>query len=129
MNNLIPVGMLIAKEKCFQAFAFRVLRRSAWERVARGGIFYAKRNPCDRKGKDLTMLVLNRRTGEEIVVPQLGLVFTILEVQGDKVSVGITAPLDVKVHRREVWERIQRNAARETTELAAPVNDMATATA
>ncbi|MCI0379016.1 MAG: carbon storage regulator [Gemmataceae bacterium] len=75
------------------------------------------------------MLVLNRRTGEEIVVPQLGLVFTILEVQGDKVSVGITAPLDVKVHRREVWERIQRNAARETTELAAPVNDMATATA
>lgn len=58
------------------------------------------------------MLVLNRKVGEQIVVPQCGLTFTILEVQGDKVSVGITAPLEVKVHRREVWERIQRNAHR-----------------
>lgn len=56
------------------------------------------------------MLVLNRKVGEQIVVPQVGLVFTVLEVQGDKVSVGITAPKDLKVHRREVWERIQRNA-------------------
>lgn len=57
------------------------------------------------------MLVLNRKVGEQIVVPQVGLVFTVLEVQGDKVSVGITAPKDLKVHRREVWERIQRNAS------------------
>ncbi|MCI0638665.1 MAG: carbon storage regulator [Gemmataceae bacterium] len=75
------------------------------------------------------MLVLNRRIGEQIVVPQLALVFTILEVQGDKVSVGITAPLDVKVHRREVWERIQRNSASETSNLATPVGGLATATA
>lgn len=60
------------------------------------------------------MLVLNRKVGEQIVVPEVGLVFTVLEVQGDKVSVGITAPKDLKVHRREVWERIQRNAARPT---------------
>lgn len=58
------------------------------------------------------MLVLNRKVGEQIVVPQVGLVFTVLEVQGDKVSVGITAPKELKVHRREVWERIQRNATR-----------------
>lgn len=63
------------------------------------------------------MLVLNRKIGEQIVVPHCGLVFTILEVQGDKVSVGITAPLDVKVHRREVWERIQKNSAREEAEI------------
>ena len=55
------------------------------------------------------MLVLNRKVGEQIVVPQVGLVFTVLEVQGDKVSVGIAAPKELKVHRREVWERIQRN--------------------
>jgi len=55
------------------------------------------------------MLVLSRKVGEEIVAPQLGLVFTILEVRGDKVKVGITAPPDVQIHRREVWTRIQAN--------------------
>lgn len=64
------------------------------------------------------MLVLNRKIGEQIVVPQMDLVLTILDVQGEKVSVGITAPLDVKVHRREVWERIQRNAEKENGVLA-----------
>jgi carbon storage regulator len=68
------------------------------------------------------MLVLNRKVGEQIVVPQVGLVFTVLEVQGDKVSVGITAPKELKVHRREVWERIQRNMPRpQETVLETPV--------
>lgn len=59
------------------------------------------------------MLVLNRKVGEQIVVPQLGLVFTVLEVQGEKVSVGVAAPKEIMVHRREVWDRIQRRAASE----------------
>jgi carbon storage regulator len=52
------------------------------------------------------MLVLTRKTREEIVVPQCNLSFTILEVHGDKVSIGITAPHEVRVYRREVWARI-----------------------
>jgi carbon storage regulator len=73
------------------------------------------------------MLVLNRRVGEQIVVPQVGLVFTVLEVQGDKVSVGITAPRELKVHRREVWERIQRNGEGEEALEALPIGAAADA--
>ena len=53
------------------------------------------------------MLILNRKIGEEIVVPQCGLVFTVLAVRGEKVRVGISAPPDLQVHRREVWQRIE----------------------
>jgi carbon storage regulator len=63
------------------------------------------------------MLVLTRKLREEIVVPGCDLVITILEVHGDKVSIGITAPRDVKVYRREVWRRI--TAAQEAADRAA----------
>ena len=53
------------------------------------------------------MLVVTRKPGEEIVVPEVGLTFTILEVRPGKVRVGITAPGNLTIHRREVWERIQ----------------------
>jgi carbon storage regulator len=58
---------------------------------------------------------------EEIVVPHCNLTITILEVHGDKVSIGISAPNDVRVYRREVWKRIlaEMKAQAETT--AAPV--------
>lgn len=32
---------------------------------------------------------------------------TVIDIQGDKVRIGISAPLDVPVHREEVWLRIQ----------------------
>jgi carbon storage regulator len=54
------------------------------------------------------MLVVSRRVGEEILVPDLGIVFRILEVRGNKVRVGVTAPPNIRVQRRELWERIQR---------------------
>jgi carbon storage regulator len=63
------------------------------------------------------MLVLTRKLGEQIVVPDCDLVLTIVAVQGDKVRVGITAPPELQVHRREVWERIkaEKTAAAEAT--------------
>jgi len=64
------------------------------------------------------MLVLSRKPGEEVVVPHLNLVFTILQVRGNKVRLGITAPPNTQVHRREVWERIQASPA--MAEAAAP---------
>ena len=53
------------------------------------------------------MLVLARKCGEAIVIPEANVVITILEKHGDRIRVGIEAPPDVLVHRREVWERIQ----------------------
>jgi carbon storage regulator len=53
------------------------------------------------------MLVLTRKPGEEIVIPSLNLRVRLVGIQGDKVRLGIEAPIDVAVHRKEVWERIK----------------------
>ncbi len=57
------------------------------------------------------MLVLSRKVGTKIVVPQCDLVLQVLEVRGSSVKVGITAPDNVEVHRAEVWERLQQQGA------------------
>jgi carbon storage regulator len=54
------------------------------------------------------MLVLSRKPGERVVVPDLGLVFTILSINGKRVRIGIAAPQDVKVDREEVWQQHQQ---------------------
>jgi carbon storage regulator len=54
------------------------------------------------------MLILSRKTGESIVID--GRIHVkIVRVEGEVVKVGIDAPADVPVHRREVYEEIQRN--------------------
>jgi carbon storage regulator len=52
------------------------------------------------------MLVLSRKRGEKIVIPQYNITLTVLEIRGDRIRVGITAPQDVPVHRQEIWQRI-----------------------
>lgn len=52
------------------------------------------------------MLVLSRHPGEEIVIGE-NIVVRIMEVRGDKVSLGITAPRTVPVNRREIAEAIK----------------------
>jgi carbon storage regulator len=49
------------------------------------------------------MLVLTRKCNEQVVLPELGVAFTILEVRGDRVRVGVSAPPDTKVYRHEAW--------------------------
>lgn len=56
------------------------------------------------------MLVLSRKRDEKIVIGD-NIVITVIEVRGDKVRLGIEAPSDVPVHRQEVFDAIQRNAA------------------
>lgn len=51
------------------------------------------------------MLVLSRRRDESIVIDK-DIVITIVEVRGDKVRLGIDAPKDIAIHRREVYEAI-----------------------
>jgi carbon storage regulator len=53
------------------------------------------------------MLVLSRQRDESIIIGD-NIVVTIVDVRGDKVKLGIEAPQDVSVHRREVYEAIQR---------------------
>jgi carbon storage regulator len=55
------------------------------------------------------MLVLSRRPGEEIVIDGYIRV-TVVEVKGNRVRLGITAPAGVAVNRKEVWERDNRLA-------------------
>lgn len=52
------------------------------------------------------MLVLTRKEGEEIVVPDCEITLTVLEISRSKVRVGVSAPSGVVVHRAEVWRRI-----------------------
>ena len=53
------------------------------------------------------MLVLSRKCGERIVIPDQNITLTVLEIRGDRIRLGITAPPDVPVHRQEVWERLR----------------------
>jgi carbon storage regulator CsrA len=62
------------------------------------------------------MLVLSRKCGEQILVPEFGIVFTILETQGRTVRVGISAPDRVCVYREEVWKEMHSNRGVNRTE-------------
>ncbi len=53
------------------------------------------------------MLVLSRHRDESIMIGD-DVVITIVDIRGDKVRLGIDAPKDIPVHRREVYEAIQR---------------------
>ena len=51
------------------------------------------------------MLVLSRKAGESIVLGRSIEVF-VLEVQGNRVRLGVQAPADVPIARKEIIERI-----------------------
>ncbi len=51
------------------------------------------------------MLVLSRKKSESIVIND-DVVITVVEVRGDKVRLGIQAPREVPVHRKEVLDAI-----------------------
>jgi len=53
------------------------------------------------------MLVLSRHRDESIIIGD-DVVVTIVDIRGDKVRLGIQAPEDVPVHRREVYDAIKR---------------------
>jgi carbon storage regulator len=57
------------------------------------------------------MLVLSRQRDESIIIGDQ-IVVTIVDIRGDKVRLGIDAPTEVPVHRREVYEAIQRENLR-----------------
>jgi len=52
------------------------------------------------------MLILTRRVGETIMVGDKVTV-TVLGVNGNQIRIGVNAPREITVHRKEVYERIQ----------------------
>lgn len=52
------------------------------------------------------MLILSRKKEEQIVIGN-DVVITVLDVDGDKVKIGIDAPMNVKVLRRELVEDVK----------------------
>ena len=53
------------------------------------------------------MLVLSRHRDESIIIGD-DIVITVVDIRGDKVRLGINAPIEIPVHRQEVYEAIQR---------------------
>jgi carbon storage regulator len=74
--------------------------------VNRWPAFFVKYNKTSRQ-KELKMLVLSRRKDESIMIGD-DVEITIVDVRGDKVRLGIAAPKEIPVHRKEVYEAIQR---------------------
>jgi carbon storage regulator len=56
------------------------------------------------------MLVLTRRTGESIMIDDQ-IELKVLKIRGNQVHLGIEAPKNAAVHRREVWMRIHAENA------------------
>jgi len=65
------------------------------------------------------MLVLSRQRDESIMIGD-NIEITIVDIRGDKVRLGINAPNTVPVHRKEVYQAIQRE--RSSPPKAAAVN-------
>lgn len=52
------------------------------------------------------MLVLSRKRDESIIIGD-DVVITVVDVKGEQVKIGISAPKSVSIHRKEVYEAIQ----------------------
>jgi carbon storage regulator len=53
------------------------------------------------------MLVLSRQRDETIMIGD-DIEVTVVDIRGDKVRLGITAPKSIAVHRKEVYEAIKK---------------------
>ena len=66
------------------------------------------------------MLVLSRQRDESIMIGD-DVEIIIVDVRGDKVRLGITAPKEIPVHRREIYDAIQREK-KEKEQASGPSN-------
>jgi carbon storage regulator len=69
--------------------------------------------------KDWPMLVLSRKKDESIVINN-DITIVVVEIRGDKVRLGVEAPKEVPVHRREVFEAIARGEPVDLPAVSAP---------
>jgi len=60
------------------------------------------------------MLVLSRKEGQCIMIDN-EIEVVVLGVRGDRVRIGIKAPIDVSIHRDELYQRLKANDELERT--------------
>jgi carbon storage regulator len=72
------------------------------------------------------MLVLSRKKNESIVINN-DITIVVVEIRGDKVRLGVEAPKEVPVHRREVYDAIRRNESGDGKAAASESDQNATA--
>ncbi len=60
------------------------------------------------------MLILTRRVGETLMIGD-DVTVTVLGVKGNQVRIGVNAPKHVSVHREEIYERIKKEQAGESS--------------
>jgi carbon storage regulator len=70
------------------------------------------------------MLILSRKLGESIVIDGR-IHVTVMRVDGEVVKLGIAAPSEVPVHRKEVYEEIQRSNQQALTKQSMPLPKLA----
>ncbi len=58
------------------------------------------------------MLVLSRKKNESIIINN-DITIVVVEIRGDKVRLGVEAPKEIPVHRREVYDAIRRSQEQE----------------
>ncbi len=60
------------------------------------------------------MLILTRRVGEALMVGD-DTKIVVLGVKGSQIRLGINAPKDVKVHREEIYDKINEDSSETAT--------------
>ncbi|MEX0938796.1 MAG: carbon storage regulator [Pirellulales bacterium] len=67
------------------------------------------------------MLVLSRKVGESIVLPDCDATISVIAVYGQRVRLGIVAPKSLSVLRNELWVRMcEKEPQRSETKLLPP---------
>lgn len=61
--------------------------------------------------KENIMLILTRRIGETLIIKD-DITITVLSIKGHQVRLGINAPPEISVHRKEIWQKIQTEKSR-----------------
>ena len=70
------------------------------------------------------MLILSRKINESIVVGEV-IEVKILEVAGERVKIGISAPRDVSIVRRELLDQVQAENVAAAGQEASQISDLA----
>lgn len=70
------------------------------------------------------MLVLTRKSGESLIIGE-NIVITVVEVRGGQVKIGVEAPQEIYVYRKELLEKIKRENVDAARSNKAYINSLA----